>query len=159
MAASWRQEVRLLDRDVFVERHPHPFLLLLDDFTESNLRKYLSIMTQDSVEDPEAGLPGSVIPLVKSTDNPYQGKIIVGRARNCDVVLRHASVSKFHAELRVRARGAAEFSDKGSRNGCMIEDEIVEANTPHPLVSGTRIQIGAIFAVFLGPSELYDALA
>lgn len=50
--------------------------------------------------------------------------VSVGRARNHDIVLRHPSVSKFHASLEIRP-GSLYVKDAGGRNGTFVDDERV----------------------------------
>ncbi|MBI3723534.1 FHA domain-containing protein [bacterium] len=58
--------------------------------------------------------------LVKSTRNPFEQMVTVGRAENNDVVVKNASVSKFHAYFRV-VGPAVWVHDAGSSNGTWLE--------------------------------------
>ena len=44
----------------------------------------------------------------------------IGRARECDVVLPHESVSRVHAELRVLDNGRLFLTDRRSKNGTVL---------------------------------------
>ncbi len=158
MPVQWRKEIRGLTRHSFVTRHNIPFLLVLDGNTNGDLAQHLSLITQDMEEEPQIGEPGSVVPLVKADTNPYDTKIIVGRARNCDAVLRHESVSKFHAEIRLTDLQTATVTDRGSRNGTKVNDKNLDHGTHQPIASGDKIRFGAVFTIFLDPARLYDAL-
>ena len=57
-----------------------------------------------------------------------EGLSVVGRARECDVVLNDESVSRYHAEFVVTG-GRVEVRDLGSRNGTMVNDAAVENTT------------------------------
>src|SRR5215471_11717926 len=56
-------------------------------------------------------------PLTKSGANPWAERILVGRASNNDIVLRHESVSKLHAYFEERQRGTLHLHDAKSANG------------------------------------------
>src|SRR5262245_48740931 len=48
------------------------------------------------------GQPLALVYVVaKAPGNPYLDRISVGRARNCDIVVRDGSVSKLHAHMRI----------------------------------------------------------
>ncbi len=47
--------------------------------------------------------------IAKSEDSPYSDRFSVGRARNCDIVLRYASISKLHAHFRSLPAGGLAF--------------------------------------------------
>ena len=65
-----------------------------------------------------AGVPpeGLRLPLELVGDRP----LVLGRGRQCDLVVRHDTVSRCHAEIR-RAGGGCYVSDLGSSNGTWID--------------------------------------
>ncbi len=75
---------------------------------------------------------------------PPQGGVI-GRSRDCEVVLEDAGVSRRHAELRLGADGWA-VSDLGSTNGVRVNGQ--DAHTAHPLRPGDRIELGSTEIIF-----------
>jgi len=77
-----------------------------------------------------------------------KGKIVVGRASTCDLVLNDASVSRFHAEIlfdghEVRVR------DLKSRNGTFVRGQLVEDST---VSLGERLQFGSVEFVLVKTS-------
>ena len=60
-----------------------------------------------------------VLPVVKAPGNPYPDRVSVGRARNCDVVMRDPSVSKLHAHFRIGGP-KLELVDIDSQNGTRV---------------------------------------
>jgi hypothetical protein len=79
-------------------------------------------------------------------DAAYAERISVGRARNKDIVLRHASVSKFHAWLEVDAKGNLQVADAGSKNGTRVGTKDL---TPRELVRvspGETMRFGGVEA-------------
>jgi pSer/pThr/pTyr-binding forkhead associated (FHA) protein len=69
-----------------------------------------------------------------------EGRVVrVGRARDNDVVLDDAKVSRYHAELVTRPGGPSEIRDLGSANGVIVAGRRVE----HATVDvGTLVEIG-----------------
>ncbi|HTR73429.1 MAG TPA: DUF3662 and FHA domain-containing protein [Solirubrobacteraceae bacterium] len=75
---------------------------------------------------------------------PLRGGVI-GRSRDCDVVLEDTGVSRRHAELRPDAEGWT-VKDLGSTNGVRVNGHVVRA--AHALNPGDRIELGSTEIVF-----------
>lgn len=71
---------------------------------------------------------------------------LVGRSRDCDVVLGDANVSRRHAEVLPGAAGTWTIADLGSTNGVLVNGRRV--NGSHPLQPGDRIALGTAEIVF-----------
>lgn len=99
----------------------------------------------------------TVLPVVKAAGNPYPERVSVGRARNCDVVLRDASVSKLHAEL-LTGGAALELVDAGSHNGTRLNGRALAAHHRVTVASGDLLQLGNVVARVLDAAGLYDFL-
>lgn len=76
---------------------------------------------------------------------PPRGAVI-GRSRDCDVVLDDAGVSRRHAELRPLDTAAWTIEDLGSTNGVRVNGRAIEG--AHELRSGERIGMGSTEMVF-----------
>jgi FHA domain-containing protein len=70
---------------------------------------------------------------------------IVGRSRDCDVVLDDAGVSRRHAEIRPAADGWT-IMDLDSTNGILLNGR--EVHSSQPLQAGDRIALGSTEIVF-----------
>jgi DNA-binding CsgD family transcriptional regulator len=68
------------------------------------------------------------------------GKIVVGRASTCDLVLNDVSVSRFHAEMLFDGR-EVRVRDLKSRNGTFVAGQMVEEST---VALGERLQFGSV---------------
>jgi two-component system cell cycle response regulator len=68
------------------------------------------------------------------------GRIIVGRAEDCDIVLNDDGVSRRHALLVARPDGNVVVEDLRSTNGSMVNGTLC---TVLPLKGGERIQFGS----------------
>ncbi|HYF28067.1 MAG TPA: DUF3662 and FHA domain-containing protein [Baekduia sp.] len=67
------------------------------------------------------------------------GGAVVGRSRECDVVLDDSNVSRRHAEIRPTGQGWL-VEDLGSTNGVRVNGRPVQG--PHPLEPGDRLELG-----------------
>jgi hypothetical protein len=107
-----------------------------------------------------AALPAwAVAPLQKREGNPFPDRISIGRATNCDVVLRLSFVSKLHAHLLLEDGVPRAVSDNRSRNGTKVNGMPVKPGTAMPLHTQDRISFGDLDLVLMSSEELYDRLA
>ncbi len=70
---------------------------------------------------------------------------VVGRSRDCDVVLEDSGISRRHAEIRP-LEGGWEIEDLGSTNGVILNGR--EIRGPHELTDGDSIEFGSTEARF-----------
>ena len=68
------------------------------------------------------------------------GGALIGRSRECDVVLTDANVSRRHAEVRPAAAGTWTIADLGSTNGVLVNGHRISG--AEPLRPGDRIALG-----------------
>ena len=66
---------------------------------------------------------------------------VIGRSRECDVVLADGNVSRRHAELRPAAAGWA-ITDLGSTNGVKVNGRPVHG--AYPVAPGDHIEVGTV---------------
>jgi hypothetical protein len=66
---------------------------------------------------------------------------VLGRSRECDVVLDDSNVSRRHAEIAPSGQSWL-INDLGSTNGVRVNGR--QVNGPHPLQSGDRIELGTV---------------
>lgn len=96
--------------------------------------------------------------LKKAAGNPFPDRISVGRANNCDVVIRDPSVSKLHGHFRDVKMDAAIFTDAKSSNGTKIDGNPAEPGVGIVVQSQTLIVLGRVRLTLLTASEVYDWL-
>jgi hypothetical protein len=94
----------------------------------------------------------------ETSDALFMGRISVGRAQNKDIVLRHSSVSKFHAWFEVDQTDCVYVSDAGSMNRTRINGRLIEPRTPTAVAPGDAIQFGAVVTVLCSPETLWTCL-
>jgi hypothetical protein len=134
---------RSLPREEFVKKHPGYFLVITDRGEDEPPS---SFETVDVAHAPSALLPAApsleVHAIVKAPGNPYPERISIGRARNCDIALRYASVSKLHAIFSPGAEGPFEVVDLDSQFGTRVNGRAAQPNE--------RVRVGLGFIVMLG---------
>ena len=103
-----------------------------------------------------------VFAITKSADNPWAGRISVGRARNNDIALAHKSVSKLHAHFLTGSESDTEaelqLSDAGSRNGTKVNGDRLESGSAASTQPGDEITFGAVTVKHMDATALYDFL-
>jgi FHA domain-containing protein len=75
------------------------------------------------------------------------GGAVIGRSRECDIVLADSNVSRRHAELLPHGDGWT-ITDLGSTNGVRVNGQDARAHAPHPLAPGDQLDIGTVDARF-----------
>jgi len=73
------------------------------------------------------------------------GGALVGRSRECDIVVSDSNVSRRHAEIRSE-EGHWAITDLGSTNGVRVNGQPV--SVAHPLATGDRIELGTTSLLF-----------
>ena len=64
---------------------------------------------------------------------------VLGRSRDCDIVLGDANVSRHHAEIRPAGEGWT-IADLGSTNGVLVNGRRVRGAVP--LAAGDQVELG-----------------
>ena len=100
------------------------------------------------------------VPLHKREDSDAMSmdRISVGRAHNKDIVLRHSSISKFHAWFEIDEAHAVYVADAGSTNGTQVNGSALKSKATTALVPGDAIQFGAIETVLCSADVLWSCL-
>jgi DNA-binding NtrC family response regulator len=71
-----------------------------------------------------------------------RASVVIGRGKECDIVLNDPSISRRHAVLRLA--GELSIEDVGSSNGTSVGGVPVEANTRVPISLGTPLELGSV---------------
>jgi pSer/pThr/pTyr-binding forkhead associated (FHA) protein len=74
------------------------------------------------------------------------GGAVIGRSRDCDVVLADTNISRRHAEIRPSGAGAWTIEDLGSTNGVRVNGRQVHGT--EALQPGDQLTIGTVDARF-----------
>jgi hypothetical protein len=100
------------------------------------------------------------VPVRKRDDSEalFMGRISIGRARNKDIVLRHSSISKFHAWLEADESENLHVSDAGSTNLTHVNGQPIEPRARIAVQPGDLLRFGAIETILCSPRALWDCL-
>jgi hypothetical protein len=160
------------DEKTFLERHPHPGLILKKKGRPSSDEQFASDLDwrtrtkKDLYAKPGATPPPkkdslakmSYFPIVKSTRNPFAAMITVGRTPNNDVCLASSSVSKLHAYFQQES-GQWVIRDSMSSFGTFVDGTRIPTDKSMPVHDGSTIGFGPdTECVFLGPKALFEYL-
>jgi hypothetical protein len=151
-------ELAQLGRERFETRYGRHFLVLSD----ARLADDVSLFVNTASRDNDDLLSGAgrqkldVRPLVARRKNAPS--VILGRASDCDVVLKHPRISSRHAQLS-RGGGLWLLTDLGSKNGTRLNGSRVSPRTPMPVDVGDSLAFGPVTATLWGIDDLYAAMA
>jgi hypothetical protein len=107
--------------------------------------------------DPYAAL-WQVFPVVKRPDTPFPEQISVGRANNCDVVLRVPSVSKVQMHILCGVDGSFSLRDSRASAPISVNRLRLSSGEIRVLKSGDLIQFGAFELEFVDAPRLHDVI-
>ena len=156
--SGWIREAKQTSKEVFAAAHPHCFLVAyVPQAGDKAQPAFRTEIVQEGGFDPSKTI--LVLPIVRTEHSPYADRVSVGRARNCDVVLRHSSVSKLHAQIRLQTDGALELVDLGSRNGTFVDGLRLEPKTSRMLSAGAHVAFGEIVGNVLDAARAHAALS
>jgi len=101
-----------------------------------------------------------IVPLRKQAGSSgvMPDRITVGRTRNHDIMLRHSSVSKFHAWFEMAPSGALSLADAGSKNHTTINGDLV-GEQPVPVHIGARLRFGSVDVALCSTGALWKVLS
>jgi len=105
-----------------------------------------SARVRDPIEQAQARRPARALLTIggRRLLVPPSGGVI-GRSRDCDIVLDDAGISRRHAELRPGDDGWT-VTDLGSTNGLRVNGQAI--SEPRPLRAGDRLELGSTEIVF-----------
>jgi hypothetical protein len=144
-------EASILSRDAFCQRYRHWFLIVSEPATEPAVGFETLVVQTDKRASPRVRRDFQALAIAKGRGNPYPERISVGRARNCDIVLRDASISKLHAHFRARQGGGYEVVDLKSQNGTSVN------GSPLAPYKGAQLRIGDAIVFGSVPAKVVDA--
>lgn len=156
-----------LQKSAFVRTYPHPFLVESEGVEPTASDHDFETVTSGSTTDRErfqrslqVTMKSRVIPVVKDPSQPFPDKITVGRTVNNDLVLRHASVSKFHAYFLIDPNTFdATLVDAGSTNGSFVNNVRLSAMGKRKLSNGDAVSFGGdTDYLFLFAGDLYSRI-
>ncbi|WP_394839775.1 FHA domain-containing protein [Pendulispora rubella] len=153
-----RAHAMSLSREHFIREYPGYYLVVTPHPEALNIGYRTVNMTIENVRQSNYDSAFDIVPVTKAPQNPYPDRVSVGRATNCDIVLRDASVSKLHAHFHDFDKGPLRVIDLGSSNGTKVNNAPIEAQKSMVLEPGDTLQIGGAKARVADGDALYEFL-
>ncbi len=92
-------------------------------------------------------------------DDALWSNVVIGRDDDCDVHIRHDSISRHHASCeRDPNTGSYLLWDHGSRNGTRLDGLRLTAWQPRSLITGCILDFGGAKFMFVSPMDAYEKL-
>jgi hypothetical protein len=110
----------------------------------------------DKIPDSFLGALCHVVPIRNRSAESFVQRVSIGRARNNDIVLRHSSVSKFHAWIEIRDDKRLVVRDSESRNHTYLDGQQVVGRVE--VSPGQTIRFGSVEAQGCSGESLWYAL-
>lgn len=154
-----RDLVRALPRETFARSVQGNFLAVVDRGEDEPPSSFETVEVSSMPKSAVDATPGVEIhEIAKSKNSPYQERISVGRAPNCDIVLRYASVSKLHGYFHEAPGGQLEFVDVGSQVGTRLNGKVLQPNKAAAVAVGDVLLIGRVAARVADARAVWDLL-
>ena len=102
-----------------------------------------SSRVQEELHEARTARAGRAVILADGKRMPVgPGGAVIGRSRECDIVLQDSNVSRRHAEIRPAGGDGWTITDLGSTNGVRVNGRAIHAATP--LQTGDEIAVGTV---------------
>lgn len=152
-----------LGRPTFLAEHGGFHLLKPPASFETESLGFETLHVDAEHADPSHIVPSTshwqAIRIVKRPGNPYPDRMSVGRAFNCDVVLRFPVVSKLHAHFSISAAGELHLTDLGSSNGTWHNGLRLEPGQAITVAPRDRLSFGGVLCQVIDADGLYDLVS
>jgi len=156
------------DRKAFALAHPHLFLVkrpaASPDGEASPIDGAIAYKTRHINDDAAidaAAFAGQwwVAEVRKREGNPFPERISLGRAPNCDIVVRTSFVSKLHAHFLVGEGNELRLSDQRSANGTSLNGRELVPGVSAIVRAGDTVRFGAVELELMDAGALFDLLS
>ena len=157
---EYLRKARALSAEAFRQLHPHYFLYKhskqVRDTGQSEQDIDYATRTLSLSFDPLPAL-SQLVEVRKNPHNPFPDRITIGRATNCDVVLRLGFVSKVHAHLLIEGDKLTLRDNKAS-NFTFHNHRRMEAGSSRLIQLGDILSFGALDLELVDATRLYEIL-
>lgn len=99
-----------------------------------------------------------IVPVAKRAGNPFPERMTVGRANNCDILLRVPFISKVHAHILRNADGSFSLHDNSPANRTFYKRRPLPPDATQQLALGDVIGFGSLEVEFVDSTRLYAVL-
>jgi hypothetical protein len=157
---EYQRKARGLGQSAFQQLYPHLFLF-----------KHAKIVREQRDSEPDFDyatqaislnfdpVPGEtqLVVVKKNPENPFPDRLTIGRATNCDVVIRLPFISKVHAHLFVQGDKLA-LRDNKAANATFHNHRKLEPGSSRSIALGDIISFGALDLELVDAARLHDLL-
>jgi len=158
----------LLDKELFVERHPHSFLIQTSHPYPDEVKGRSRFVTQIDENHAEQGknrspsgdiLTSWVFPIVSCDTQRFEGIVSVGRTTSNDIVIDYPVISKLHAHFS-RSPGMNDciLTDANSANRTIVNGVSLEPRQSRELNDGDLVAFGVFEFAYHTASGFFDLL-
>lgn len=128
--------------------------------TQPSIKKQISYETRlDAIEaDPFANL-WMVASVKKREGNLYADRISIGRATNCDIVLRVPFISKVQAHILCAPQGTYSLRAHSTASPTLVNGRKLDASSMSALTVGDLVSFGSMSFEFVDAQRLYEILS
>lgn len=159
------RDLRDLGPAGFLRKHAAPVLVYQGDRDAEDAASFHTSFAKPDARPssappaPAASAP-RVFALLKRPGGPFEDRIGLGRARNADVHIPLAQLSKYHAYVTTTEDGSRHLiADAGSKNGTYLDGARLSAREPVLLSDGSEVQLGPYAFQFHTSQGLLDLVA
>jgi hypothetical protein len=145
----------------FAKQETQPFLLKrpTNRLETSNLPAQILFVTVLAKGDVDPfSTEWRLVRVIKRDGNPYEDRISIGRAANCDLVLRVPFISKVQAHILCESDGTYSLRAQNTATPTFVNSRSVDPNTASPLKVGDEIAFGPMKFEFVDAARLYKVL-
>lgn len=152
-----------LGRTSFIAEHEGLHLLKPPTSYDAESLGFETLQAETDNADPSHIVPSvnhwQATKIIKRPGNPYPERVSVGRALNCDIVLRFPVVSKLHAHFSLTVNGQLRLTDLGSSNGTWHNGLRLEAGRPVLVEARDRLSFGGVHCQVIDADALYELVS
>src|SRR5688572_19782434 len=158
---EYASKARGLSLAAFLQAYPHYFLFKHPKMVRAERQHEpgfdYATRAIDLNFDPLPGEP-QLVSVKKNPDNPFPDRLTIGRATNCDVVIRLAFVSKVHAHLFIQGADKITLRDNKAANGTFHNHRKLEPGSSRSVKLGDIVSFGSLDLELMDASRLYEVL-
>jgi hypothetical protein len=161
MPVDYIELARSLSRSEFVARHAGHFLLKRPkkgSERASQPARFDFATTAAKLDIDPFAHEWQVLPVVKRPNNPFPERMTVGRAVNCDIVLRVPFVSKVHAHILRAPDGAFSIHDNRPSHATFHNKKKLDPDATRPLAVGDSLGFSSLEYEFVDAARLHEVL-
>ncbi|MHC4779505.1 MAG: FHA domain-containing protein [Planctomycetota bacterium] len=165
--AFW-QANKYLSKSGFIKTHTYPFLVEVDPAPQDGDSRDFETLASGGEQDRERfhqssqiEMASRVFRIIKQEEDSFGAKISIGRSLNNSIVLRHPSISKFHAYFTAgEVRVEHHITDVNSKNGTFLNEVRLTAMQKSEVRNGDKIRFGDdLVFLFLEAQDLYSRIS